>query len=405
MPFPRVLADPMAISVLGASLALAAGVQIVEPWSGRAPWVVGWGLAAYALAAAASFLLRAEARDSHLRAMHAIRRRMLSRLANYYVGGNRPGQPQIVQLRDQTRAAFDEEIMPPLRLLVERRNDRRTELARIEARVSGRPDADFIERLRSMSDADEAALERASQLSANADTQLFSLLESLERGGGPDAVPTWQGELDRVHIHLAEALRPSPPRPFELAAAQTRSAVTEDPPGEDGTHEEIAPAREGPPAEPAPSMLSEDVVRLVSQGLRDLNKTGRLAQSELISLLPRTLRSARATWTSGNSQATPDEQAHALAEVLNTAIDRLKPSDAAASGSEKRQDVHYKILHEEYRLGMSPTHIMVRLEVTDATFFRWRNEAVSAVARELIAREDRLRLRGADDPTAMDYLG
>jgi hypothetical protein len=148
-------------------------------------------------------------------------------------------------------------------------------------------------------------------------------------------------------------------------------------------------------------IASEDVARLVSQALRDLDKTGRLAQSELIAVLPRSLAATRPSPSTANGPPTPEEQAHALAKVLNTAIDRL---NEAGRPTEKRQDIHYKILDEEYRRGLSPTQIMVRLEVTDATFFRWRNEAVAAVARELLAREDRLRLRGAENPTAMDYL-
>jgi hypothetical protein len=192
------------------------------------------------------------------------------------------------------------------------------------------------------------------------------------------------------------AFRPTE-QPPALAAGVTPEPVSADAPSSEGPGPEVIETT-------GRAIAFDDVVRLVGQALRDLDKTGRLAQSELITLLPRTLAATRASKSTGNNPATPEEQAHALAEVLNTAVDRLKPYDAGRP-SEKRQDAHYKILHEEYRLGMPPTQIMVRLEVTDATFFRWRNEAVSAVARELMAREDRLRLRGADDPTAMDYLG
>lgn len=382
MVFPRLFADPLALGVLGATILFASAARILEPWSTRAVWVLWWGLLVYALAIAAAHLLRRDATDPDLRAIHAIRRRILGQLSHYLTGGRRPGQEAVAQVRSQVRMSFDEEIMPAFGLLVEWKNDLRGELKRIQVGKSAPPSPEFAARVRALFEARESAVQEAVNIATRADAELYALLGELERGGPIDVLGGWKQALDRLQQCFV-----SPPSPGEAPQEPVPVELSASGPADS---EATAP---------------EDMTRIVSQALRDLNKTVRLQRSDLIQLLPRTLGAARGRWAPRNEHVpTPEEQAHALADVLNAAIDRLGPQD----GSDlvrTRQDVHYKILHEEYRLGMSTAHIMLRLNVGDAQFFRWRHEAVSAVAADLLGREEHLVGGPVANPTAMDYLG
>ena len=88
------------------------------------------------------------------------------------------------------------------------------------------------------------------------------------------------------------------------------------------------------------------------------------------------------------SQKPPQEQARTLREVLNAAIDRLKPADAADSAPTAD---HYEVIHLKYRRGMETKQIADRLHVADATVFRRRKEAIDALVEDLRSREEALR--------------
>ncbi len=382
MVFPRLFADPLALGVLGGTILLAAAARILEPWSTRAVWVVWWGLLVYALAIAAAYLLRLDATDPDLRAMRAIRRRILGHLSRYLTGGRRPGQEAVAQVRSQVRMSFDQEITPAFGLLVEWKNDLRGELKRIQAGKLAPSSPEFAGRVRALFEARESAVQGAVHIATRADAELYALLSELERGGPINALGGWKQTLDQLQQCFV-----SPPSPGEAP------------------QEPVLAEPSGPEPDRPEAIAPEDMTRIVSQALRDLNKTVRLQRSDLIQLLPRTLGAARRRWAPRNETApTPEEQAHALGDVLNAAIDRLGPQERGDS-VRARQDVHYKILHEEYRLGMSTAHVMLRLNVGDAQFFRWRHEAVSAVAADLLAHEGHLAGGPVANPTAMDYLG
>jgi len=158
-----------------------------------------------------------------------------------------------------------------------------------------------------------------------------------------------------------------------------------------------APFPPSPAAEPSPDSTPrepEDWVRPVEVALRHLNSPGVLSNSELISRMPRTLEASRRQWGQGSMlDPTPLDQARALGEVLNAAIDALKPVHADDDAAEALQ---YLILHEEYRLGMETKHITVRHAISEATFHRYRRAAVRAVAGHIKSREEALRVAPRD---------
>lgn len=138
---------------------------------------------------------------------------------------------------------------------------------------------------------------------------------------------------------------------------------------------------------------SEDFLRPVEEALRRLNNPAALSKCELLQRLPGTLTAIHSLQ---GQAAGPDpgllDQAQALREALVSAIEQLKPPGdvlgARASGA-----LQYHILHEEYVQRKSTATIMTRHNIAEATFYRNRRAAVSAVADHLETQE-KLLARG-----------
>ena len=114
---------------------------------------------------------------------------------------------------------------------------------------------------------------------------------------------------------------------------------------------------------------------LVEGALRHLNDLPTLAQHPLLQELP----------SLSGSSATPLERASALRNLLELAIERLRPSGArpppgsgAAGGW-----LHYLVLKEAYVNGRPNKQIMQRYAVSEGTFHRARRRAIDAVASDV----------------------
>lgn len=139
---------------------------------------------------------------------------------------------------------------------------------------------------------------------------------------------------------------------------------------------------------PAQEQASQDFAKLVDGALRKLNKPAALSRCELVRRLPGTLWASRPQLShhGGPGELTPLERAQALRQVLTAAIERLKPPGESI-GVGAPQALQYHILHEEYVQRRSTKAIMTRHSIGEANFFRNRREAVSVLARHLLAQE------------------
>ena len=126
----------------------------------------------------------------------------------------------------------------------------------------------------------------------------------------------------------------------------------------------------------------EEIAKLAAHALRSLNNLPALGRSPLIAQLPRTLARYYEGGAPEDQVVSPSEQARCLRRVLLEAIDSLKADDSA------EEPLHYQILQEEYVLGRPNTQVMTRHHIAERTFFRYRHEAVRALAAELVRREN-----------------
>jgi hypothetical protein len=161
-----------------------------------------------------------------------------------------------------------------------------------------------------------------------------------------------------------------------------------------------------PKPDPIPPPLPEpkEFEKLVEHALRNLSRPTVLSKSLLIDELRCTLAQARTRRLGVSAEPTPLVQAQLLREVVIAGIDRLKPIDAP--GVEK-QVLVYRILHDQYVLGLPTRAIWMKQSIGESTLHRWRGDGVEALADELRRQELALRdgRSGFRNPVALDYLG
>ncbi|MBI2887362.1 MAG: hypothetical protein HYY02_09150 [Chloroflexi bacterium] len=69
-----------------------------------------------------------------------------------------------------------------------------------------------------------------------------------------------------------------------------------------------------------------------------------------------------------------------------------KDKRRSCAGRGELEALQYHILREEYVLGMSTRHIMVRHSVSESTFHRYRRDAIVALAGEMARQEELISL-------------
>jgi hypothetical protein len=391
-------AHRVTLALFIASLVLAGVVAGRDP---RAPELAVAALLWGAIACAASLAVAARARPGAaspvLRAFQSGRGTIVAEIQRLRRDPAVQRNAELVQVLTDALTILDDEIAPALRQLADSETDFRHHLALYAAGRLPRPHPDALERLESNRARQRDGMESAVQRIAGAEATFFALIHRVHDPGVVAQAREWLGELRAIHADLGDVLRGPADEPepiLRLAAASPPSAKSVPAPGL---------LRPGATSVPAPGLLTPDeaadqakkqLTKLVEEALRQLNKPGSLASSELTTRVPRTLAATRKQWSQGSLlEPTPLEQAQALGEVLNAAIDRLKP---ARADDQAPAALQYEVLHLEYRLGMETKHVADRLHIGDATFFRYRRAAIQAVAEDLRSREEALAAVSAD---------
>jgi hypothetical protein len=136
-----------------------------------------------------------------------------------------------------------------------------------------------------------------------------------------------------------------------------------------------------------------ELVPMVEEALRKLNNPAALASCELIQGLPHTLSATHSENGAGVLlHPTPLDQAHLLREALGRAIERLKPGPTKQSDQHagRPESLHYDVLHEEYVQGLTTRAVMMRHNIAESTFHRYRRDAIRVLAQELLRQEELL---------------
>ena len=146
-----------------------------------------------------------------------------------------------------------------------------------------------------------------------------------------------------------------------------------------------------------PEANTPDFRRFVQEAFEHLNDQAFLSQSESVPLLQHTLASipsqSRGDGTQG--ELAPLENAQALREVLIAAIEQLRPpGEPISAGSPPA--LQYHILNERYVQHRTVAHITTRHSISEATYHRARQAAISALARHLQSQEDLNRGNGTN---------
>ncbi len=117
-------------------------------------------------------------------------------------------------------------------------------------------------------------------------------------------------------------------------------------------------------------------VKTVEDALRHLSDYAHLGQHPLASL-------AAVDRRLGGQRLTHLERGKAVYQVLDEAIERLRPAAGRPSDPPAREWHPYLILHDAYLEDVPNREIMSRLYISDATFSRTRRAALRAIARSL----------------------
>jgi hypothetical protein len=357
--------------ILAASVALAGMTALRDP---RAPGlsfaVLGWGMVAAAVAIGLSIRTAPPepmpARLARIRGAHD------AAIGKLQSAAASAGVDDLTSCLREGLVTLDEEIIPALRQLMARETEYTEHLTLYESGELPTPDPGVLQHLHTSHARQRQAIESSIQGLSTAEARLFSLAHQPPSPNVAGEVDLWLRELASIHRSLAEALR-SPNNAVPPLVSEVQPA----------------PPTELDSALQRPSLTDEDrerFTKVVQQALHHLNKPSALAHCELVGHLRRTIEATRASWSTGPlSEATPLEEAQALRAVLNSAMDRLRPAGDAESTAPQ-----YQILHREYREGMQTSHIATRLSVSSATLFRWRADAVKAIAEDLLKREEAL---------------
>ena len=397
--------------LLSGLLALAlVAVPLLDPWSGRIPWILAAGFGAYAACALIS--ARWGWSSVEARAIRATRHRVGRRIEERAAAASGNTRTQLEARAARALARIDEEILPPFLGLVGHNIELKQQLETYSARVPA-PDPTSLARLREIYAHRRAATERCVQRTVDAETQLLALLQERDDRVLAGELDLWIERLQDISAELANALvLPAVPRQEADDVGGGGEVQKAHGPWPDEVEPEAVPrsvavGADGTPrpTEPDPRMPAlpdAEFVELVDQAIKQLNKPTHLAKSDLAARVPRSIAGVRLQWGQTDSgEATSLEEAQALRQLLVDAIERLKPADSESSP----RALQYHVLHKKYVLGQDVKHVVIRHSISESTFFRERLSAVRAVADDLWQQERRLVPARGRDPVALDYLG
>jgi hypothetical protein len=359
--------------LLGISLVLAAVLAAREPWSWPlAGALVGWGVLAHAGVVMAAIRWPAGPLSPEIQRLRTVRQAMADDIDRWTAARAGQAASEACSVLTQGLERFDEEIVPPFRQLVDRKEDLRQHLSRYRAGRLPPPEMQMLDRVQAIYGHQQGAVDRCIQQAVNAEASLIALLQQEEEAALVMGLRAWAAGLADVHSGLADHLGRPSQEPPGITAEKEPFALPVVDDAEPSTEYSVGLAQQ------------PGFVGLVEDALRHLNNLGRLSRSGLAGCLPETLRTVwqRSGQADGADPSVLD-QSHAVRELIVEAIERLKVGD----GEGTAQALQYHILREEYVLGMSTKHIIARHAISESTFHRYRHEAVRVLAAELATRE------------------
>ena len=373
----------VALALLGVSLLLSIAMLVVpalRPWSGQAVLVLILGVAAYLLIVAIAYWSRPRTSSPELRRLRKIRHGIAALLHDLQATRGARQDPVLIGTLTDAIDHLDEQLIPALQELIERRFSLERQLGRYERGELPAPDPGVLARLREIHERQQTAIAECVRQAANAHATLVALLQAGDESVAGRA-RAWAADLTTLYDSLAEVLHGTDDPSREAAP----------PADEQPAKATVAP--ETVTAETPPAARASDVdgvfLRQVEDALRRARDPGRLTGCELIERLPRTMGVlCRERLNGRGGDPTSLEQAQVLGEVLRTAVERLKPDDATA-GRGTGEMLRYHVLFDAYIRGLSSKQIMTRYGISESTLHRHRREGVRVVAQELIEQERR----------------
>lgn len=204
------LRHPLGLTLLGASLLLAAATLVVPalaPWSARVPWLLLLGLLAYAVAAIASHLPRSKPSGPELGQLQAIRQAMQVRLVERRAAGVSDTRSELMDVLSEAIVQLDTQAEPALRQLLERQEVLTGYLARIERGDLPAPSPEVLARLQAVHTRQQAAVDECVQQVADAAGMLEVVLQDSDDPGSAAHARTWTNDLLTLYDGLEAALR------------------------------------------------------------------------------------------------------------------------------------------------------------------------------------------------------
>ena len=413
-----------ALALLGASLLLGIAMlvlPILRPWHGEAVWVFALGFGCYALVVAIAYWSRPVPSAPEMRELLDLRHRMAALYAELRRAPGSRANPVLLGILADAVRQLDEQLVPALRELLDRRAQLRRELRRYERGQIRAPEPAMLDRLRRMLKRIDVAVDTCLQQAANAYATLIALLQIRNDDDVTRRAGEWADGLTTLYDAMVEVLRgtdeaqqvdepPGQASSDDAPAAGEGAVASLSGSGDvvrerngSTTQRDVQASTEASVGSPDVSVDANDEQELsvemlathVEDALRRVRDRGALDGCALMEYLPWTIVATLQHRGVRSVDATPLEQAAALQRMLIAAVDRLK-SDAADAALGESATVYYQILRGQYFEGRSVRQMMTRLSVAEATYHRYRRRAIRVLTRELIEQEALARRNGLD---------
>jgi hypothetical protein len=397
------LSHRVAFALLGSSLLMAAAmhwIPFLRPWSGQAGWMVGLGLLCYLAIAAIAFWSRPKPAGPEIHELRKIRHQIAALYVRLQQASGRRPNAVLLRILAEAVTRLDDQLIPALRELVEKRDTLRRDLRRFERGQIRAPSAEMMQHLRGVLAQYEAGIDECLQHAADAYGTLIRLLQMNNDDDVANRARAWADDLMGLHDAMLEVLRGAdePLRADGAAPPEQPGAATRE------AQPEVQPVERDPTsAEPIAAQTSreeltdKDVEGIVKEALGYVRERalGRLGRCSLISFLPCTIAAALRERRNGHVGApTSLEQAEAVREILIAAIDRLKPRDE--NPNQGGAGDWYRVVRLMYLESRTTEQIEHIVGIGNRTVFRYRDNAVEVMACDLRQREERHALGGSN---------
>jgi hypothetical protein len=363
------LKHPFGVTLILLSLGLAVAMVLIdalEEARGWAPVVVGIGVFGYLVSAVAVSVTRPTPRSPEMRRLDSVRRMIKSKFNERKGSEKRPYSP-LTRTLGEAHSHLDRRIMPAIEELLEKQKQLAFDLKSFEDGTVDTPDAGQLERLKRMHSRRKATIEECVQQASNSASTLIEMLQTDQS----DTVAIEAAAWARRILDTYEAIE------LVMRGAEER---------EDGDDEtEISE----PLAGAASVLTAKSLYDPLQRTLRRLNPATNLIDCELMGMLPCLVQShcidGNSTPDGSSFTPTPIEKAQAVRAVIVEAIETMRPQTQVSISDPVA--MHYVILNEQYIIGRSVAHIIVRLSIAETAYYRHRRKAIEVLATELVEME------------------